>query len=79
MWWEPDFDIQNVQQWEYVPSTDQWQRNSEFGQAGDVETIVDKKSAVVMLVLDCTTSLGTDDFKLMKSAATNFIKILTNK
>lgn len=80
--WTPEWlypDTQKIQQWEYIPSTAQWQRNSEFGQAGDVETIVDKKSAVVMLVLDCTTSLGSDDFRLMKNAATDFIKILTNK
>ena len=37
-------------------------------QAGDIETIVDKKSAVIMLVLDCTTSLGDSDFGQMKDA-----------
>lgn len=71
--------LKDIQQWEYVPSTDQWQRNSEFGQAGDIETVVDKKSAVIVLVLDCTTSLGSGDFAEMKEAATNFIEILTNK
>lgn len=72
------FGSQKIQQWEYVSSTAQWQRNSEFGQTGDIETIVDKKSAVVMLVLDCTTSLGSNDFGQMKEAATNFIEILTD-
>ena len=67
-----------IQQWEYASSTAQWQRNSEFGETGDVETIIDKKSAVIMLVLDCTTSLGSNDFKQMKEAATNFIKIVTD-
>ncbi len=71
--------LEDTQQWEYVSSTDQWQRNSEFGQVGDIETVVDKKSAVIVLVLDCTTSLGSSDFVEMKEAATNFIEILTNK
>jgi len=68
----------NVQQWEYVPSQSLWQRNSEFGQTGDVETTITRKSAVIMLVLDCTTSLGTTDFNSMKTAANNFIDVLAN-
>lgn len=66
----------NVQQWEFVASQSRWQRNSEFGGTGDVETAVDRKSAVIMLVLDCTTSLGNTDFQNMKNAANNFINIL---
>jgi len=72
-------DTKDVQQWEYVASQSRWQRNSEFGQSGDTETIVDKKSAVVMLVLDCTTSLdagGANGSKEMKAAANNFIEVL---
>lgn len=68
---------EDIQQWVYVASNAQWQKNSEFGQAGDVE--VDKKSAVILLVLDCTTSLGDSDFWQMKRAATNFIDVLAGK
>lgn len=75
---ECGFDSQDIMQYTYLPSG-KWQKDSEFGQKGDIEPIVDKKSAVVMLVLDCTTSLGSDDFRRMKNAATDFIKILTNK
>lgn len=71
--------LKDIRQWEYIASNAQWQKNSEFGQAGDIETIVDKKSAVIMLVLDCTTSLGDSDFGQMKDAATNFIRLLTGK
>jgi len=66
----------NVQQWEYITSQSRWQRNSEFGQTGDIDTKTERKSAVVVLVLDCTTSLGTADFQSMKTAANNFINIL---
>lgn len=69
----------NIKQWEYIASNDQWQKNSEFDQAGDVETVISKKSAAIMLVLDCTTSLGNSGFIQMKNAATNFIRILTDK
>ena len=71
--------MNNVQQWEYIQAQTRWQRNSEFGGAGDTETIVDRKSAVIMLVLDCTTSLnadGANGFSQMKTAAKNFIDVL---
>lgn len=68
----------NVKHWEYVASKNQWQPDSEFGQSGNVETTVESKSAVVMLVLDCTTSLGAD-FANMQKAANEFIDVLTQK
>ena len=68
-----------TQQWEYIQSESRWQRNSEFGKTGDMETVVDRKSAVIVLVLDCTSSLdagGANGFSQMKSAANNFIDVL---
>ena len=70
---------EDTQKWEYISTTNKWQVDSEFGKEGDVETAVDKKSAAIVLVLDCTSSLGSDGFNRMKEAATNFIEILTNK
>jgi len=67
----------NVQAWEWRVTPQIWQRDSEFGREGDVETITERKSAVIMLVLDCTTSLGNTDFNSMKNAANNFITTLT--
>jgi len=32
-----------------------------------------------MLVLDCTSSLGTNGFSQMKNAANNFIDVLTRQ
>lgn len=59
--------------WRYDNSINEWQPDGETrqGTAG-VET---KKSMVVMLVLDCSSSLGTD-FNLVQSAANNFIRSL---
>ena len=74
--------INNVEEWRYIASqTPPWQGDSEFGQSGDIEIIVNKKSAVVMLVLDCTSSLNAKDangFSQMKNAANNFINVLAS-
>jgi len=74
-------DTKDVQQWVYIATqTPPWQRNSEFSQSGNTEIIVEKKSSIVMLVLDCTSSLdadGANGFSQMKSAANNFIDVLT--
>ena len=73
--------MDNVKQWEYIQDQSLWQPNVEFGQTGDTETIVERKSAVILLVLDCTTSLnagGANGFSDMKSAANNFIDVLVS-
>jgi len=65
---------ENTKQWYYTGSI--WQINSEFGKEGDTVTITDKKSSVIILILDCTTSLGNSNFTNMKNAANNFINVL---
>jgi hypothetical protein len=67
----------HVKQWEYIASSGRWQVNSEFTPDNNTETIVDRQSAVIMLVLDCSSSLGTQ-FADVKTAANNFINILTS-
>lgn len=59
--------------WRYDNTINEWQPDVETrqGTAG-VET---KKSMVVMLVLDCSSSLGSD-FNLVQGAANNFIRSL---
>lgn len=53
-----------------------WQRDSEVKDAQqDFET---DKIMAVMLVLDCSNSLGNDNFERLKSSATKFINILYN-
>lgn len=65
-----------VKQWNWIASADQWQFNSEFTPAGNSETIDEYKSAMIMLVLDCSSSLG-NDFTLVKTAANSFIETLS--
>lgn len=62
-----------IKQWSYLPSTSQWQINSEFTPEDNTVTTVDRKSAVIMLVLDCSSSLG-NQFSNMQTHANQFIE-----
>jgi len=65
-----------VKQWSWIESNHQWQNNSEFTPTGNTEIIDEYKSAMIMLVLDCSSSLGSD-FTNMKTAANSFIESLS--
>ena len=67
----------NIQNFKKSSATGIWQLNSEFDGNSNVDIKEEQKTAVVMLVLDCSSSLG-DDFAKMKSAANNFISLLLN-
>ena len=65
-----------VQQWRWIESSGTWERNSEFTPSGNTETTEEFNSAMIMLVLDCSSSLG-DDFTKVKTAANQFIENLS--
>jgi hypothetical protein len=65
-----------VKQWNWLESTSQWQYNSEFTPSGNTQVVNEYKSAMIMLVLDCSSSLG-NDFVNMKTAANGFIETLS--
>ena len=65
----------NMRQWTYIPSSNSWQINSEFDPATNSAVTENYSSAIVMLVLDCSSSLGSD-FAQMQSAANTFLTIL---
>ena len=54
-----------------------WQQNSEFSPSNNTQTTVTHSGAVIMLVLDCSNSLGSQ-FSNMKSYAQNFINRVAN-
>ncbi len=68
--------ISNIQQWDAVDNTAQWQKNSEFSSGDNVTSTEHRKSAVVMLVLDCSSSLGSD-FAKIQTYANNFITTIS--
>ena len=65
-----------VKQWNWLEYSTQWQYNSEFSPSGNTEVVNEYKSAIIMLVLDCSSSLGSD-FVNMKTAANGFIETLS--
>ena len=54
-----------------------WQQNSEFSPSNNTQTTVTHSGAAIMLVLDCSNSLGSQ-FSNMKSYAQNFINRVAN-
>lgn len=68
----------NMKQWIYVPSSDMWQINSEFDASTSATTTEERTSAIVGLVLDCSSSLGSE-FSNLQNAAKTFLSILAGK
>ncbi|MBR5854710.1 MAG: hypothetical protein IKY87_03395 [Paludibacteraceae bacterium] len=68
-----------MQQWHMEEGATTWTRNSEFKPTESINVEEKRTSAVVMLILDCSSSLGTSDFAKVKSAAVNFIKTLAGE
>ncbi len=69
-------DINRIMLWKKT-STGGWDRESEFDPASSSNITEDKSSALIMLVLDCTNSLG-NDFSNMQQSARNFVYTLAN-
>lgn len=68
-------DSKFTDEWIYITSNGSWQINSEFDKTQNSEVITERSSAVIMLILDCSSSLG-DDFKVAQTNAKNFIDTL---
>lgn len=66
-----------IDEWTYIPSNNTWQRNSEFDKEEDSDIVTERSSAVIMLVLDCSSSLA-DDFVKAQTNAKDFINTLYN-
>ena len=66
---------ENVKLWNWNASNEYWGQNSEFDTSGGSQIVEEYKSAMIMLVLDCSSSLGSD-FTNMKEAAKFFIGTL---
>ncbi|MCR4965014.1 MAG: VWA domain-containing protein [Bacteroidales bacterium] len=62
--------------WQYNGNDYSWQRDSEVKDAQ--QNFETDKVMVVMLVLDCSNSLGEANFEKLKNSATKFINILYN-
>ena len=66
-------DLGNMKLWIYNSSASSWRPEDEFTPDTYSNVTVERKSAVAIMVLDCTTSLGAEDFRKMQNAAIEFI------
>ena len=66
-----------IRQYNQGKGSTSWQINSEFTPAGNTQTTVTHSGAAIMLVLDCSSSLGSQ-FSNMQSYARNFITQVAN-
>ena len=69
-------DLNNIKLWKQT-STGAWDKETEFDPASSTTVTEEKNSALILLVLDCTTSLGSD-FVHMQESAKQFIRTLAN-
>lgn len=69
--------VDRIIMWKETSTGGGWDKESEFKPNNNTNIEEDKNSAVIMLVLDCTTSLGSD-FATMKTAAKRFVENLLN-
>jgi hypothetical protein len=69
-------DLNNIKLWKQT-STGAWDKETEFDPASSTTVTEEKNSALIILVLDCTTSLGSD-FVHMQESARNFVETLAN-
>ncbi|MDE6484063.1 MAG: hypothetical protein K2L14_01530 [Duncaniella sp.] len=74
---EDGFEIKsaNTQEWLYIYSNATWQINSEFDNTENSEIKNEKSSVAIIMVLDCSSSLGSQ-FKTAQTNAKNFINVL---
>ena len=68
------FDKNKIQMW--LQDGGIWGKNSEFNPSASNDAVIKQKSAVIMLVLDCSSSLGSSGLQQIKTAANNFISTL---
>lgn len=70
--------LDNMKLWIFNSSASSWRPEDEFKPDTYSNVSVERKSAVAIMVLDCTTSLGDEDFRKMKDAAKEFIREINN-
>lgn len=62
-------------EWTYITSNSSWQINSEFDKTENSDIVTARSSAVIMLVLDCSSSLA-EDFVKAQNNTKDFISTL---
>lgn len=67
-----DATIEHLKEWKYNTNANAWIHNSEFTSSGNVNITNEYYSSLIMLNLDCSSSLG-DKFDVLKGYAKQFV------
>jgi len=68
-----------TRQWLIQPGSSVWGPNTEYDSTGSSTTNIEKRSAIIYLVLDCSTSLSDTQVTQIRTAATSFINSLYDR
>jgi hypothetical protein len=68
--------IANLQEWKFNTNANAWIHNSEWTNSGNTEINNYYYSSLVMLNLDCSQSLGDQQFRLLMDYAKEFVDVL---
>jgi hypothetical protein len=74
---DPSDPADPLAQWYITPGQSSWQVNSEYIPDDDMATLVERRSAIIYLVLDSSTSLDEDNVNSIRTAAKSFIDMIT--
>ena len=68
-----------TRQWLIYPGSSMWGPNAEYSSDGSSTTTIERRSAIVYLVLDCSTSLSETQVSQIRDAATSFVESLYDR
>ena len=68
--------ISHLSEWKYNANANVWRHNTEFTSSGNTEITNHYFSSLVMLNLDCSQSLGEENFRKLKDYAKEFVDVL---
>lgn len=68
--------IANLKEWKYNANGNVWRHNTEFTTSGNTEITNNYYSGMIMLNLDCSQSLGTEQFRKLRNYAKEFVDVL---
>ncbi len=68
--------IAHLQEWKYNTNSNGWVHNTEFTNSGNTEITNNYYSGMIMLNLDCSQSLGNEQFRKLRNYAKEFVDVL---
>jgi len=68
-----------TKQWYKTTGSSQWTHNDDYSPTNSITGNVEKRSAIIYLVLDCSNSLSSTQISSIRTAASNFITSVYNQ